>query len=296
MSYTCIRLNDYIHIDKLYTIHYFEYMKNFSFEGEAHNFWEFIYVDKGAVRITMDDSEMVLTKGDVAFHKPNEFHKVIASEDSAPNLVVISFECNNPAINFFRQQILRIDDRERSLLAEIIIEARKLLACPLDDPYTQYMPKKLSAPPDCEQYIRICLEFILIHLRRRYTTGANMLDSPIKLNRTELFMQILSYMEDNISSKLTIDQICRDNMIGRTQLQKLFQKECGQGVIEYFSKLKIDSAKHMIRSGQMNFSQIAEKLGYTSIHYFSRQFKHITDMTPSEYASSVKARTEKNLL
>ena len=30
-------------------------------------------------------------------------------------------------------------------------------------------------------------------------------------------------------------------------------------------------------------------IGYTSIHYFSRQFKKITGMTPSEYASSVKA-------
>ena len=39
----------------------------------------------------------------------------------------------------------------------------------------------------------------------------------------------------------------------------------------------------------MNFTQIAEHLGYTSIHYFSRQFKKVVGMTPSEYASSIKA-------
>jgi len=48
----------------------------------------------------------------------------------------------------------------------------------------------------------------------------------------------------------------------------------------------------MIRNGKFNFSQIAEQLGYSSIHYFSRQFKKVTDMSPSEYASSVKAITE----
>lgn len=293
MSYRSITLNDCIHIEKLYTIHYFEYMRDFSFEGESHNFWEFVYVDKGAVRISMGNMEIVLNKGDIAFHKPNEFHEVIASEDSAPNLIVISFECEDPAMNFFRQKVLRIDEREHSILAEILIEARKLLDCPLDDPYTQYMPKKPSAPQDCEQYIRILLEFFLLHLRRRYLTGMAVSNTTIKPKRSELFMQIVTYMENHISDKLTIEQICRDNMIGRTQLQKMFQKECNQGIIEYFSKLKIDSAKHLIRSGKMNFSQIAETLGYSSVHYFSRQFKKITDMTPSEYESSVKARAEK---
>ena len=44
----------------------------------------------------------------------------------------------------------------------------------------------------------------------------------------------------------------------------------------------------------MNFTQISAHLGYTSIHYFSRQFKKIVGMTPSEYASSVKAIAEGN--
>lgn len=100
-------------------------------------------------------------------------------------------------------------------------------------------------------------------------------------------------MEANLSAKLTIEQICRDNMIGRTQLQNVFQKECQMGVIEYFSKMKIDDAKHMIRDGVLNFTQISEQLGYASIHYFSRQFKGITGMTPSDYASSVKAMMDR---
>ena len=73
-----------------------------------------------------------------------------------------------------------------------------------------------------------------------------------------------------------------DNLIGRSQLQKLFQKKTSLGIIEYFSHMKINAAKEMIRTGRMNFTQISETLGYTSIHYFSRQFKKVTGMTPSE--------------
>ena len=48
------------------------------------------------------------------------------------------------------------------------------------------------------------------------------------------------------------------------------------------------AAEEMIRQGSHNFTEIAALLGYNSIHYFSRHFKKVTGMTPSEYASSVK--------
>ena len=64
------------------------------------------------------------------------------------------------------------------------------------------------------------------------------------------------------------------------------------GIIEYFTLLKINGAKEMIRTGHLNFTQISEQLGYSSIHYFSRQFKKSTGMTPSEYALSIKAMAE----
>ena len=77
-------------------------------------------------------------------------------------------------------------------------------------------------------------------------------------------------------------------MIGRSQLQKLFHQQTGGGVMEYFGRMKIRAARQMIREGHLNFTQIAEKLGFQSVHYFSRRFKLLTGMSPSQYAKSVK--------
>ena len=107
-----------------------------------------------------------------------------------------------------------------------------------------------------------------------------------------LFAQIEEYMESHICETLTIEQLCRSNSIGRSQLQKLFRSRSGYGTIEYFSRMKIDLAKQMIREDQYNFTQIADAIGCSSVHYFSRQFKKITGMTPSEYASSIKALSD----
>ncbi len=300
MNYKSVYLEDDISVREIFTIHYFEYMSDFSFPGESHDFWEFICVDKGDVKIRMGDSDVILKKGEVAFHKPNEFHTVDATGTSAPNLVVISFRCTSAVMTFFEDKIFKIDDLERNLLADIIAEARTAFSGRLDNPYQTEMIRADSVPFGSEQLIKIHLEYFLIHLMRRYkqpliSSNTSAL-SPLKVTKaksdTEVLNRIIQYMEIHLNSRITIEQICKDNMIGRSQLQKLFQQKTGLGIIEYFSKMKIETAKEMIRTGHMNFTQISEQLGYTSIHYFSRQFKKITDMTPSEYASSIKAMAE----
>lgn len=49
MTYIPTPLKREIIIDAVVTIHYFEYMRDFVFPGESHDFWEFLYVDKGTV-------------------------------------------------------------------------------------------------------------------------------------------------------------------------------------------------------------------------------------------------------
>ncbi len=301
MGYNGIEFKNSITIGKIFSIHYFEYMSDFTFEGESHNFWEFICVDKGEVGITAGSSYTVLKKGEIAFHEPNEFHNVTATGSIAPNLVVISFECSDEAMDFFRKRILKIDETARNILANIIMEARLCYDCRLDDPYLQNMPLKPEEPFGAGQMIRNYLEHFLIHMVRRYSQPVILSkrpeSSPAKTTKNksdeEVFNRIVDYLESNITTHVTIEQICHDNLIGRSQLQKIFKDRCNLGIIEYFSHMKINAAKELIRTSRMNFTQVSEHLGYTSIHYFSRQFKKLTGMTPSEYASSIKAVAER---
>mgnify|MGYP000429479181 CR=1 FL=1 len=62
--------------------------------------------------------------------------------------------------------------------------------------------------------------------------------------------------------------------------------------MEYFNGLKIQRAKDMIRDGRKNLTEIAGFLSYSSLPYFSKQFKKATGMAPMEYASSVKGITQ----
>ncbi len=300
MSYKSVYLQDTLSIHEIYSIHYFEYMCDFSFPGESHDFWEFLCVDKGEVNVLAGEKFHVLKKGDIIFHKPNEFHDVKSNGLIAPNLVVMSFSCTSPVMAFLEEKVLQISEPERLLLAQIIQEAKYVFAGRMDDPYQEELIPSESPRFAGEQLIRLYLEQLLIQLVRRYMVRPDQPINPTIVKSIkqkadgELFSQIQEYMESHICETLTIEQLCRSNSVGRSQLQKLFRTRSGYGAIEYFSRMKVDLAKQMIRENHYNFTQIADALGFSSIHYFSRQFKRITGMTPSEYASSIKALSDQS--
>ena len=107
MAYESIYLEEDIHIERIYTVHYFEYRNDFRFDGERHNFWEFQCVDKGEAEVRTDDGSHILNRGQVIFHKPDEFHSLTATGKNAPNIVVVSFECNSPCMSFLKTKRLR---------------------------------------------------------------------------------------------------------------------------------------------------------------------------------------------
>ena len=298
MAYKSVVLEDSVTINRIISVHYFQYMSDFSFPGESHDFWELVCVDRGEIDALAGDRRLTLKKGNILFHKPNEFHNVLTNGKVSPSLVVIGFECHSPAIKSFEDQLMSVQDTEKELMAQIIVEARNTFSGRLDDPYQEELI--VNSEPltfGSAQLISHYLEQLMIHLYRRYFSYS----LPVRSSRflaeassgNDTYNRIVRYMEEHLGERMTIDRICRDNLVGRSQLQKLFRDTKGCGVIEFFSMMKIDTAKQMIRDNQLNFTQIADRLGYNSIHYFSRQFKQITTMTPSEYATSIRLLSEK---
>lgn len=295
MAYESVYLEKELQIDNIYTIHYFEYRNDFHYVGERHNFWEFQCVDNGKAEVCADDTYYILNRGQVIFHKPNEFHNLSATGTNAPNIIVVSFASNSPCMKFFENKILEFSDTERSILGLIIAEARHCFSSPLDNPYTEKMEKKSNILFGSQQLLIGYLEQLLIHMLRRYTATPyypehNLYDTR---STSATCRKIIRYLEENIRECITIENICHDNLIGRSQLQKLFREEYNCGVIEFFIHMKINFAKQLIRENHMNFTQISEFLGYSSIHYFSRQFKKNCGMTPTEYSFSIKALSER---
>ena len=293
-EYRSTPLREEIVINKIITVHYFEYVKDYSCPRQSHDFWEFLYVDKGTVDVTAGTIEHTLNQGDIIFHKPNEWHNVQANGQVAPNLVVVSFECDSSAMDFFDGKRMRIGDTEKNLLARIIREATHAFSSRLNDPNLKYLDKKET--PDafaCEQIIKLSLELMLIEMIRKALQGqgSSRLSTSVRENSDqEVLQKILAFLQENVRGKISLDDVCAHTLFSRSYIQRMFKHQTGSSIMDYYKRLKIEEAKLMIREGKYNFTQISELLSYASIHHFSRHFKEITGMTPSEYASSVKVK------
>lgn len=295
MGYEALRLMRPLAVDEIVSVHYFEYSSSYYFEGECHDFWEFLYVDKGELEVRGGDTVRILSQGQVIFHKPGEFHALSANGVVAPNLVVMGFVCKCEAMRFFEDGVLSVDDAGRALLARIVEEAESAFSTPLNDPQTKRLLRREDAPFGAEQLIGAALEQFLIGFLRRGAARAARPGSFLRERTQQEFIdQVRAYLEANLPRRLTLADICRDNYVGRSYLQKAFREKTGGGAMEYFGVMKIDAAKRMIREGKHNFTEIAALLGYNSIHYFSRHFKKVAGMTPSEYASSIKVLSAKH--
>ena len=253
MYYPGIDFQTSISIGTIYSIHYYEYHTDFTFSGETHDFWEFVYADKGETIITSDQTEFRLKAGELYFHKPNEFHAVRSDGQIAPNLIVISFDLSvsnksdlqlssEKQLFALSDRILRIDQTERRLLALIIQEAKQSFDCRLDDPYLAAMPLKQTMPLGSGQLIRLYLEEFLLHLLRRFenakSIGLDKKPASYKLKNTEEILDLITnYLKKHIHEQITLEQICHDNLIGRTQLQKLMKEQFNTGAINYFHQV-----------------------------------------------------------
>lgn len=65
-------------------VHYFEYVKNYIFKGEQHDFWELIYVDNGEVGIFSDDEWKDVKSGNIVFHRPMQYRNLKANGNYPP--------------------------------------------------------------------------------------------------------------------------------------------------------------------------------------------------------------------
>ena len=210
MAYTPIHPQRIIQIDSLFSVHYFEYTSSYSFPGESHNFWEFVYVDKGNVRIVAGEQEYLLSRGQIIFHPPGEFHALSADGVAAPNLIVVSFDCNSPAMEFFRGRLTFAGSAERILLARLVEESQAAFSSPLNDPSVNTLQRCPTAPTGSEQLLVSALEEFLIYLLRQ----GESLPNPSILSTAILsdnLQSVINYLEQRLDQPLTISQICRDS-------------------------------------------------------------------------------------
>lgn len=293
MEYIKQDLKSIFNVRQIVTVHYFELTKSTNYPVDIHDFWEIHYVDKGTAISHEGEDQYVLGQGDVLFHKPNAYHQLKANGQIAPNVCVISFVCNSPKMQFFEDKKFHLTPELTTLLRKFFDEAHATFEISHTTPDLKKLTQKPGAPIGGLQMLKLLLESFLISLLREEKEQNRKIHAVLAAEEypDEVVNGILAYMREHVTERLSLADVCEKFRYGKTYLCARFAQVTGKTMGRFFTEMKIEAAKQMIRdregrAGQ--FAQISDALNFSTSAYFYRTFKKVTGMTPSEYAASIR--------
>ena len=279
-TYTVKKL---ITVQQLVTIEHLQVGKKFSYPEESHLFYEFIYVEKGRVFCKTAKGNVVLNEKEFFLIPPNFPHSYLVENEEDTTIVVVCFKSKSGIIQIING-VKHLEGDTEELIRKILAEAKETFVFPFDKKLTLKSNPRLGSQQLIENYI----EELLIKLVQGATYNnqdfqivANSLDV-----KNSIVNEIVKMLKQNIYTKITLTDICKQLFYSKTYLNNIFKENKGSTIMQYYQNLKIDEAKLLLRKRE-SIAAISEKLCFESPQHFSKAFKAKVGKTPTEYKKEI---------
>ncbi len=259
-----------LRVERLYTFFYQEKERGFVFAGEAHPALELTYVDQGSLHSVAEGQDLLLEQGDMVLYGPGQWHMQYADIGVAPRFVTVSFDISGADLSALTNRKFQSPQRAATILKQMLQEQERM------DDYSNDM-------------ILCLLNLLLLTLQREAGGHTERLKTAHALHaENEIIRKAQQYISAHVREKMSVPMVAKNVDVSPSYLTALFHKNLQISPGEYIRRVKLQESKQMIRENNMNFTEIAAALQYSTVHHFSRQFKEKFGITPTEYAKSVR--------
>lgn len=131
-------------------------------------------------------------------------------------------------------------------------------------------------------FVRGMADAIAVHLARHYVdVGASLLNgSSLPAFKLRL---VTVWMSEHLAEPFSLAALANIAGISEYHFNRLFKKATGMPPSQYQIKLRIDTARRMLRETQASIVAIANDVGYANPSHFAQLFRKETGLTPSDY-------------
>lgn len=102
-------------------------------------------------------------------------------------------------------------------------------------------------------------------------------------NGTDIVDSAIQYMQDHLNESITVEELASHLNYSTSYLYSLFKEDTGYSPIDYFNHLKVQEACKYLSFTDMSIKEISFELGFNDPFYFSRLFKKMMELSPTEY-------------
>lgn len=273
-EYASIPLPEVIRVEALVSVHSVsrEEMRKRKTYGEAHAFPELSFVSQGESRNFY--GEPGLKAGQCYIVSPCTFH---GSQACDAALIMVSFLSDSPALAQLYDRRFDLDEGQQQLLSKVAALGIQSFT---EAPVGYNMARRRSDDDPALQKLKNYLELFLLELYEKEVLRGK---EPASYAAIREFDRVKVYLKGNVDKNFTVEQIAENCGLSVSKLKQLFAANSKLSPIAYFTYLKIEQAKILLRNSAFSINRIGEMLGFQSPGYFSRCFKKHTGLSPSEF-------------
>lgn len=255
----------------------------------------FTYIAQGSAEFIVDGKKYVLGVGDVIIIPPFKTHVVMSLGQEPLVQFIFHFDFFETEIS---KELKHQDILEQGIDYEIpkgekLIGDQVVVSSLNENDRTEIkklylsMYKEFAEEKDCKDttlkayatlLLILCLRNGMQELEKQDMNSFRKTKSWVHIENAIAYIN-KHYMDEALSNE-TISYA-----IGVTPnyLTRVFGDYLGISLHRYIINLKVEKAQQMLTLGKMNITETAEKAGFSGIHAFSKTFKSVIGMTPSEY-------------
>ncbi len=130
---------------------------------------------------------------------------------------------------------------------------------------------------------------LALHLLRRHST-AGATEAPRRIEMTARQLRAATdYIESHLDEDLSLETIASAPAMSPFRFARAFKKATGQSPRQYVIHRRIERAKALLRSGDQDLAQIAQRVGFSTQSHFTDVFRRLCGTTPARYRDTCRA-------
>ena len=106
---------------------------------------------------------------------------------------------------------------------------------------------------------------------------------------SSLAAQIKTFIDFNYSKRVTLAELADIFCVSQSHLCREFTKNFNLSPIKYLNNMRIEKAKELLSVSDLSISEVAYKVGFNDIHYFSRYFNKQEKISPVRYRKNIRS-------
>lgn len=230
--------------------------KLWNYKKHSHSYLEVIYFLNGNISIETNGDQINVSTYNILFYPPYLEHLEHKNSDTNQEVIALGIEVGT---TYSVHESFKTTD------------SNSIFKFLFEQIFTQYNSKAQKTPDLCKLYIQA----LFYTSFQRFTDNTKNQYDPVNL--------VSDYINNNYNKPITITELASLSSVSTSYLNRVFNQKVNSTPIKYLNKVRVKVAKQLLRSSTLTVNEISQQVGYSNTNYFWRVFKHLTNMSPTEY-------------